>query len=378
MQYIGKDVLTQGSLLHLNSQVAWKRLRSRAKQGIRKAQKAGIRVEESRDLVQMAKVWYNPDTLTSRLTPDQRMFLAYVEDQLVGGIIVTPVTRNTLFYHYGGTNELGRTIEANAYLFWHIVETFQDTPYEYLDVGVSFRTELQHYFQKYCTQPYPILFRPPPEEVRPRIGLDPVAAADLDWTERQGIAVNTQLFEFFESEFTYLPSWPFALQSALRALHLPDHPVIGVWASVGEASYIETLERQFGDQFTFRARDRSAAARVACHRWGVPCLEAESLCADSIPVIEDCRDLLLGRATESHPGSLGRYAVYDFSRWFPMQFGSVLAGEYFSDRDVWDRFHCLDVTKRNMVRELLQIHWPRRMDYAAARAANWRRYAELF
>ncbi|MBU1935827.1 GNAT family N-acetyltransferase, partial [bacterium] len=191
MQYLGKDILTEGSLLHLNREVAWKKLRSRAKQGIRKAQRAGVRMAESRDLSLMAKVWYDPETLTDHLDEEQKLFLAYIGEELVGGIIVTPVTPNTLFYHYGGTNELGRTHEVNAYLFWHIVETYEDSPFEYLDVGVSYREELQHYFRKYCTQSYPILFHPPPDEVRPTIRINPFSGEHLHWDVQTAPPINT-------------------------------------------------------------------------------------------------------------------------------------------------------------------------------------------
>ncbi len=378
MQYIGKDVLTQGSLLHLDPDKAWKRLRSRAKQGIRKAQRAGVRMVESRDLDLMARVWYNPDTLTRTLEPEQRLYLAYLGEELVGGIIVTPVSPNTLFYHYGGTNELGKSVETNAFLLWHIVEQFQGTEYQYLDVGVSFRPELQHYFQKYCTQSYPILFHPPLDDVRPKIGLNPVAAADLDWVEQQAVAINTQLSEYFEAEFTYLPSWPYALQSALRALALPAGATVGVWASLGESSYIAELTEKFGDRFRFVPRDMRADAYLVCHRWGVPCTAVEALSTEAVPLVEDCRDVLYHRVGELPLGSFGRYAVFDFARWFPMQFGAVLVGEFFPDRHIWDHFHCLDVTKRNVVRELLQLHWPQRDQYAQQRKANVKRYAELF
>ncbi|MFZ5434306.1 MAG: hypothetical protein ACOZB3_11115 [Calditrichota bacterium] len=378
MQYIGKDILIHGSLLHLDPPKAWNLLRSRAKQGIRKAKRAGIRVVESRDLELMARVWYNPDTLTRTLDETQKMYLAYIGEELVGGIIVTPVTPNTLFYHYGGTNELGRTIEANAYLFWHIVETFKDSPYKYLDVGVSFRPELQHYFQKYCTQPYPILFRPPPDEALPRIGINPFSTNDLSWDEQQVVAINTQLWEYFEAEFTYMPSWAYALQSAFRALNISNGGTIGVWASIGERSYIEQLNRHFGDRYQFAPRERSADAYVVCHRWGIPCPEVESLSAEKTPVIEDCRDFLYHTPHEPHPGSYGKFAVFDFSRWFPMQYGAVLVGEYFPDAHIWNHFHCLDVAKRNVVRELLQIHWPRRFDYIENRQTNWRHYTTLF
>jgi hypothetical protein len=378
MQYIGKDILTHGALLHLDPKIAWERLRSRAKQGIRKAKKAGIRVVESRDLALMAKVWYNPDTLTTKLEPEQKMYFAYLGDDLVGGIIVTPVTPNTLFYHYGGTNERGRTIEANAYLFWHIVEQFQNGPFTYLDVGVSFRPELQHYFQKYATETYPILFHPPAAEALPKIGMSPFTTGDLNWVEQQAVAINTQLWEHFEAEFTYLPSWPFALQAALRALNVPKGGTVGVWASAGEVSYMADLREKFGDHYTFAARRREASAHLVCHRWGRFCADVETLAADSLPLIEDCRDTLFPAETESHPGSYGRYAVHDFARWFPLQFGAALVGEYFPDRAVWDDFHCLDVTKRNTVRELLQTHWPLRETYAAARRENWNRLRGLF
>ena len=378
LQYIGKDVIAQGALLHLDPKKAWALLRSRAKQGIRKAKRAGIRVVESRDLSLMAQVWYNPDTLTAKLEPEQKMYLAYVGDELCGGIIVTPVTRNTLFYHYGGTNELGRSIEANAYLFWHVVETFQNSQYHYLDVGVSFRSELQHYFQKYCTQPYPILFRSPEADVRPLIRLNPVSTADLSWVEQQAVAINTRLCDHFEAEFTYMPSWAFALQSALRALDVPPGGRIGVWASVGEASYVAQLNERFGDRWRFASRERKTDAYLAGHRWGVPCSEAEALSSEDVALVEDCRDALYSPSEEQRPGSFGRFAIFDFARWFPMQFGAALVGEYFPDEVVWSKFHCLDVIKRNVVRELLQIHWPARMEHAATRRRIWKRYEELF
>jgi hypothetical protein len=378
MQYIGKDVLTQGSLLHLDRKKAWAGLRSRAKQGIRKAQRAGIHVVESRDLSLMARVWYDPETLATFLEDNQKLYLGYLGDELVGGIIVTPITPNTLFYHYGGTNERGRAIEANAYLFWHVVEQFEKSEYEYLDIGVSFRPDLQHYFQKYCTRPYPILFRAPAEDIPPVIGLSPFTTSDLDWTEQQAVAINTQLAEYFGAEFTYLPSWSFALQSAFRALRLGKGATIGVWSSVGEKTYVEQLSQMFGDWYVFRTRDLKSQAYLVSHRWGVRCAEVEMLSTESVPLIEDCRDNFYHDGIDQHPGSFGRYAVYDLARWFPMQFGAALVGEFVPDDRVWNEFHCLDVTKRNTVRELLQIHWPRRDEYARLRMDNYRRYDELF
>ena len=141
---------------------------------------------------------------------------------------------------------------------------------------------------------------------------------------------------------------------------------------------MEELNRLYGDRYTFRARDTQTDCYLACHRWGVPCKDVEALSTEAVPLVEDCRDYLYFEPGDQHPGSYGRYAVFDLARWFPMQYGAVLAGEFVPDQRVWDELHCLDVTKRNTVRELLQIHWPKRTEYAELRRRNWMRFHELF
>lgn len=379
MQYLGKDVVTEGSLLHLSREVAWHKLRSRAKQGIRKAQRARVRMVESRDLSLMAKVWHDPESLTDHLEKNQRLFLAYIGDELVGGILVTPVTSNTLFYHYGGTTELGRRHEVNAYLFWHIVETFEDSPYEYLDIGVSYREELQHYFRKYCTQSYPILFHPPSPEVRPSLSINPFRDENLHWEVPTAPPINTLLLDYFEAEFTFLPSGLFALQSAMRALGLERGATILVRSAVGLRSYQAALERALGKNYRFVIdHSQRVSAVLVGHRWGVPDESAEEFSQGELPLIEDCRDTFDAQVGGGRVGSFGVYAVFDFARLLPMQFGALLLGKYFEDREVWDRFHCLDVTKRNVVREQLLVHWPRRESYANKRRENWHYLKNLF
>jgi hypothetical protein len=269
-------------------------------------------------------------------------------------------------------------VEANAYLLWHIVETFEDSPYEYLDVGVSYREELQHYFQKYCTQSYPILFHSPPPHVRPSLRMNPFGNEDLHWEAPTAPPINTQLLEYFEAEFTFLPSGLFALQSAFRALELARGATILVKSSLGLQSYIASLSEAFGTDYRFVAATEEAAAVLVCHRWGVPDASVEEFSQGTIPLIEDCRDTLDAEVHGTRVGGFGTLSVLDFARLFPMQYGAILLGKYFDDREVWDRFHCLDVTKRNIIREQLLIHWPRRDAYAARRRENWHYLKNLF
>ena len=379
LHYIGKDKVTQGSMLILNRQQALKLLRSRAKQGIRKAQQVGVTMEESRDLSLMAEVWYDPATLPESLSDDQRMFVARIDGDLVGAIIVTPISPNTLFYHFGGSSDLGRQHEINAYMFWHIVETFENSQYEFLDVGVSYRNELQHYFQKYCTHPYPIIFRPPPPEVLPRISQHPFHTGHLHWEAGPMMPINTLLFEFLGADFTYMPDAEFAILSGLKALGVKQNDTVLILSSFPE-SIPEPVILNAMDGFcnwTYDHRKDTKAAMVN-HRFGFPYHQTDNIEKLGLPILEislDCLNLKIG---EQKVGSFGDLSVFGFTRVFPMQFGALLVGEHFDDKYIWNNFGCLDVDKRNQVREQLGILWDRQPEYYQRRVELWGEYLKLF
>ena len=379
IHYIGKDRVTQGSMLILNRQEALKRLRSRAKQGFRKAQRAGVFMEESHDLSLMAEVWYDPATLPTSLREDQTMYVARIKGELAGAIIVTPISPNTLFYHFGGTTELGRRYEVNAYMFWHIVEQFEDSRYQFLDVGVSYRRDLQHYFQKYCTHPYPIIFRPPEDDLLPRISFHPFHTGHLYWDAGPMMPINTLLLEFLGAEFTYLPNAEFAILSAVKALGIQSGDSVCVLSSVPESAPAPIIQKALDDYCRLTpVMDQDAKAILVSHRFGIPYAQMDEVANRGLPVIEVSLDSLDSVFGEQKIGAFGDLAVFDFSRIFPMQFGAVLVGEYFEDQDVWDRFSCLDVDKRNEVREQLGIYWDHRTEDNSRRRELWMEYSEMF
>jgi hypothetical protein len=379
LHYIGKDRVTQGSTLILDRKEALKRLRSRAKQGFRKAERAGVVMEESRDLSLMAKVWYDPATLPQSLRDDQKMYVARIDGELAGAIIVTPISPNTLFYHFGGTSELGRLHEVNAYMFWHIVEQFDGSRYRFLDVGVSYRRDLQHYFQKYCTHPYPIIFRPPGDTLLPKISFQPFHTGHLSWSAGPMLPINTLLLEFLGTEFTYMPSSEYAILSALKALDIKPGGKVAVFSSMPESSpspiILRALDRYC--QWTKKV-DKNVKAILVDHRFGIPYGQIEEVLNHGLPVIEISLGSLDSSVGDQRVGSFGDLAVFDFTQIFPMQFGAILTGRYFEDQEVWDRFGCLDVDKRNEVREQLGIHWQSRPEINTRRRELWSEYLDLF
>jgi hypothetical protein len=379
LQYIGKDKATQGSMLILNRQQALKLLKSRAKQGIRKAQRVGVTMEESHDLSLMAKVWYDPATLPESLSDDQRMFVARINGELAGAIIVTPISPNTLFYHFGGSSDLGRQHEVNAYMFWHIVETFEDSQYQFLDVGVSYRNELQHYFQKYCTHPYPIIFRPPSPEILPHLSLHPFHTGHLHWDAGPMMPINTRLFEFLGADFTYMPNAEFAVLSGLKALGVKQNDTVLILSSMPESTPAPPILNALDGycNWTYNQQEDTKAT-IVNHRFGFPYQQTDDLEKLRKPILEislDCLDL---KFDNQKVGTLGDLSVFDFTRIFPMQFGAILVGEHFDDKHIWDNFGCLDVDKRNQTREQLGVFWDQQPEIHRHRIDLWEEYLKLF
>lgn len=381
MRYVGKDIVTRGSALILDRDRAWEMLRSRAKQGIRKSQRAGVTVVESRDLGLLRQVWYDPATMPASLEPDERLFAALLNDELIGAMLITPVSPNTLFYHYGGFNELGRELEANAFLFWHIVNEYHGHPrYRFLDVGVSFRHELQHFFQKYSTHPYPIIFRPPHESVRPRIAINPFHArllgedAPLGGDSPRAEAVDAMVRQHFGRPFTYTPNGRQALRAALLAAGVKPGDLVTVLPSLG-TRYVSGCVTEAIEEFGRWSLDvrRATRAVVVIHEWGVPHPRIAEICRLGYPVIEDCAYSMDSRVNGRLVGTFGEFAVCSLPKVLPVPYGGLLVGADFPDREVWDRFGCLDVAKREVVRAGIARCWAGRAEAGERRRANWRR-----
>lgn len=386
MRYVGKDIVTRGSALVLDRDLAWEMLRSRAKQGIRKSQRAGVTVVESRDLGLLGQVWYDPATLPTSLSLEQRLFAAMLNDELIGTFVITPVSPNTLYYHYGGFNDLGRKLEANAFLFWHIVNEYHGHPrFRFLDVGVSFRHELQFFFQKFCTHPYPIIFRPPHESVLPRIAINPFHAHLLGEDDgagedvAQSEAVDALVRQHFGRPFTYTPNGRQALRAALVALGVGGRDVVTVLPSLG-TRYVSGCVTETIEEFCRWSLEveRATRAIVVIHEWGVPHPRIAEICRRGVPVIEDCA-YSLDSTVEGKPiGTFGEFAVFSLPKVLPLPYGGLLVGAAWSDRELWDRFGCLDVAKRAVVRAGLARTWNGRAEAAQHRRENWRRLDALF
>jgi hypothetical protein len=174
--YIGKDLVHYGSGIVLDPDAAWARLDHSAKKNIRKAQQAGFVIERRtgtpEELGALRALWYFPDdpNFPRLLSSRDYLYLAFLDGRLAGGMILVPVGRH-LFLNNLTADEHGKRHQLQGYLLWHAVNDLKDSGYSYIDIGVSYRVNLQRFFTKWSSFRYPVVFNPP--AIGPQIRFHP-------------------------------------------------------------------------------------------------------------------------------------------------------------------------------------------------------------
>ena len=211
MGYIGKDIIHYGCGLELNPDSSWTKIAHSARKNVNKAEKCGIQVVRkagsSAELSDLKRIWYFPDdpNFPQALTNKDYLYMAYSDDELVGGIILIPVGSH-LFLNNLTATEKGKTCQVQSYLLWHAVKDLSKSPYKYIDVGVSYRPNLYRFFQSWATFHYPVIMNPPTH--LPRIQFKPFQRlGDLKHAE-----INAACIEAFclSRPYTVVPNKTYA------------------------------------------------------------------------------------------------------------------------------------------------------------------------
>ncbi|MCO6412056.1 MAG: hypothetical protein J5I92_04865 [Thiogranum sp.] len=205
--YVGKDLVHYGSAIVLDPDQAYAALDHSARKNIRKAQNAGFDIQRcsgtTRELDALRSLWYYPDdpNFPAELAAGEILYLAYLDGELAGGMVLIPVGRH-LFLNNLTASERGKRNQLQGYLLWHAVTDLSDSGFRYIDIGVSYRVNLQRFFTKWATFRYPVIFNVP--ELNPEIRFRPfrqlpnVSAARAD--------ANVLLRVFETKAVTLVPS----------------------------------------------------------------------------------------------------------------------------------------------------------------------------
>jgi hypothetical protein len=209
--YISKDFIHQGCGLIINPKLVWQKISYSVRNKINKAINNNIIVKRVRgskeDLQLLRQLWYNPNdpNLPKLLTNDDFMFVAYINEEPIGAIVLLPVL-NHLFLNNLTSSQLGKKYGVQDYLLWYSVNYLEKSNFKYIDVGVSYRKSLYDFFSKWAIFHYPVIFNKP-EILRP-IFLKPFKNYNEIIIDSQKIkATEKLLFEVFDTEdITFVPN----------------------------------------------------------------------------------------------------------------------------------------------------------------------------
>ncbi|HSX06272.1 MAG TPA: DegT/DnrJ/EryC1/StrS family aminotransferase [Candidatus Saccharimonadia bacterium] len=385
--YHGKDIIHEGCLLRIDPEYSWERINGKIRNKIRKAQKLDTVIKRVKgtpeEIKQFRTVWFdaNDETLPQSLEKDEVMYLTYLNDELVGGLILTPSSPTVLYMHNLGSSQLGKRENIPALTLWHAVEDLKDTKWEYIDVGVSFRPTLYNFFKNWQTDSYPIIFSPP--QILPSITLNPFRGSDIvTYKEDVGTESLARLSEYFGKQFTVLPGVSYALRALLQHLALPGGSNVALYKTFSEAPVLAEITATIDMFATIQSKvDDDTKAVVVVHQYGYPYEKLDDLRREctgkGIPLIEVCPAISDGKGI-GRPGTVSDYAIFSLPQILPMQYGAIIKGLVISDEENWENYKLLDYFKRQIIATALVGQLQRLDEAKGARHHNWQYIADLF
>jgi hypothetical protein len=386
--YHGKDLVHQGCLLKLDSKYSWARINSKIRNKIRKAQQLDVTIKRVKgspqDIKDFRTIWFDPKdtTIPKELEADEIMYLAYMDDQLVGGLILTPSSPTVLYMHNLGSSEEGKRSNIPGLVLWHAVEDLENSQYKYIDVGVSFRPSLYSFFKNWQTDAYPIIFSPP--FIKPDLRLTPFENHDMPIYKGNSNQQGLKLIEdHFGKDFTILPRAIYAMKAVLQHIGISDGDNVAVYKTF-DNDYITRCVTAPIEHFgsVSRAINNQTKAVVVIHEFGHPYKDLITLKKEcekrDIPLIEDCAWSYGTKVGDIRIGEVGDYSIYSLPKILPLQYGAILTGLTINDEDNWNNYQLLDYFKRELILQKLEEYLPTIHQASEQRRTNWQRLATLF
>lgn len=376
-----------GSLLELDKHKSWEKIDKRMRTAIRKARTFNPIIREAEGSQEDIRAFYqfcppNREDLPTELDKSRQwLFFTYLNDTIAGGIIVTAV-ENNLFMHFNAVTNEGREKQISSLLIWHIVETFYNSKYKYLDIGASYKPALQKYFSGWATAQYPVIMRPP--EHKPQITIGPFDNKAMTVVPDSTFDIGSWLHNKFRGrEYTFFPRGMYAIYSLFRWLKLRGVITDGeeVYISTTtDSPYVSSCVTSAIEQTCAWSRTINVNTKIVfvIHEFGFfngKVVELQKYCQEhNIILVEDC-----AYAWQSgQAGDFGDYVVYSLPKFFPMQFGGFLVGKKFDYEYVWNTFGCADSGKEEKCLTKLSYYGPQVEHFVQKRIDNYRYLENMF
>lgn len=401
--YHGKDLIHQGHSISLNPKIAWKYISKEIRREIRLAQKTpGISIVRKpgtpKNLQLMKSVGFSSvdPSLPQSLAPAEFLYLAYYEappslrsrslakgdkTKLVGGMILTPTSPTQLFLHFHTSSDLGKTLHVPSLLIWHAISDLKQSRFKYLDIGVSFRQNLNHYFKQWNQFRYPIIFEPP--FILPDIRLTSFSARNLLAYQQKEVP-KVDFAKYFGKEYCLLPRAITAIKVLIQHLGLKETDEVAI-IKTRQNTFISRCVTDTISSVCRWSQKLSPKTKLVMviHEFGYPYEGLSSMIRTcrkrKIPVVENCAWGIGSKTQDGQEiGRVGDYAIYSLPKIFPMQFGAVLTGLTISDPDLWSKFKVLDYYKTKLIIQGLAKYLPQISQINHRKQSNWNYLARKF
>ena len=368
----------------MDKEIAWQKIDKRMRTAVRKAQSFNPQIKEVEGTKENIKKFYpfcpSREDLPEKLNKRQKMYFAYFDNQLAGGIVVTKM-EDHLFLHFLGVTDIGREKQISSLLIWHIVEQFSKSEFRYLNIGASYKANLQKYFEGWETKKYPVIMRPP--EYKPQLMITPFDNSSMAMKPNPNFNVEEYFNKRFKKEYTFFPRGTYAIFSLFKWFKITGKMKEGdevLISTTTESPYISSCVTSAIEQsFSWKREiSKKTKAIFVIHEFGFPHPQIEELKEISkkrnIPLIEDCAYAFQsGKA-----GEYGDYLIYSFSKIFPMQFGGLLVGKHFDFQYNWDNFGSADPKKEEICRQQLSFYLPQMEKISQKRRENFLFFQKIF
>lgn len=193
----------------------------------------------------------------------------------------------------------------------------------------------------------------PTVEMAPAIRISPFGECDLGMMSNEISYASTYLDRRFGNYCLTIKGRE-AIKSALSFYHLDKDDEVAIFTTSGNF-YVSGCVTRAIESFCNWSREVTSKTKVifVIHEFGYPYREMAGILKYGLPVIEDCALSFVSQDADKRVGRYGDFAVYSFSKFFPMQIGGLLVSNKF---DLKDAPYQVSQVERDVIFRTLTLH----------------------
>ncbi|WP_287620922.1 DegT/DnrJ/EryC1/StrS family aminotransferase [Parabacteroides sp.] len=193
----------------------------------------------------------------------------------------------------------------------------------------------------------------PTIEMAPAIRISPFMECDLGAKSGEALNALAYLNNRFGNYCLTIKARE-AIKAALSFYHLREDDEVAIFTTSSN-SYVSGCVTRAIEAFCKWSREVTSKTKVilVIHEFGYPCQYMAEVLKYGLPVIEDCALSFVSQDVDKRVGRYGDFAIYSFSKFFPMQIGGLLVSNKF---DLKYAPCQVSLAEKNFILQTLALH----------------------